>query len=95
MRDAMIVEVFTPKLKNRIRPPPSERNRTQDVPDRFKLRAQIHVTSLRKAFPCNLIERVIGDLVVKTRIGSNQISTTTRRQTTQNTFQPPLQQHTT
>ena len=33
--NTMIMIVFRPKLKNRIRPPPTERNRTQDTPDDF------------------------------------------------------------
>ena len=36
LHNTMIIEVFTPKLKKRVRPPPSERNRTQDTPDRLK-----------------------------------------------------------
>ena len=37
--------------KNRIKPTPSEKNLTQDMPDWsfIKSRAQIHMTSLRKS----------------------------------------------
>ena len=54
--DTMITIVFRPKVKNMIRPPPTERNLTQDAPDTFKVRAQTHVASYVNLFACNLIK---------------------------------------